>query len=181
MNYVCGIDLSLTATGIAVIDLTKSWQPPHYYTDTLKPPAKLDDLDRIEWLLSAIFNHSQADSLTVLEGPAYGAQGRGQHERAGLWWIVRRWLDKRDIPVAVAPPSNVKKYATGNGLASKDVVLMAAARRFPLFSGDNNAADALWLAAAGADHLGYPLVAMPESHRAALDKVAWPVLNGATT
>lgn len=45
---------------------------------------------------------------------------------------------------------------------------------------DNNQADALVLAAMGADHYGTPLVELPKAHREALEKVAWPDLTVAS-
>ncbi len=53
-------------------------------------------------------------------------------------------------------------------------MLLAAARRFDWFDGSNDAGDALWLAALGADQLGVPMVEMPKAHRVALAGVAWP-------
>ncbi|NUS59160.1 MAG: hypothetical protein HOV66_30530, partial [Streptomycetaceae bacterium] len=69
----------------------------------------------------------------------------------------------------------VKKYATGKGNAGKDEVLAAVVRRYPdVEVSNNNEADALVLRAMGCDHLGQPLAVVPQTHRAALDKVAWP-------
>lgn len=162
---VIGLDLSLSATGVA----GDGW------TEVVKPPAKLRDHSRLRWILVGLRDFTRSD-LVVVEGPAYGNQGlqRGHHERAGLWWMATHDLWARGIPVAVAPPATVKRYATGKGNADKDAVLLAAARRFPWFSGDNNEADALWLAAAGYDRLGHPLADMPAAHRKALDAVVWP-------
>lgn len=170
---VTGVDLSLTAVGIARHQLGGTW-----YTTTIKPPARLTGIDRLVWLLNKVSEHCVATQLVAVEGPSYGSgtTGRqsGQHERAGLWWMVRHELWRWGIPVAVIPPATVKQFATGKGSADKDAMVLATARRFPDFEGDNNAADALWLAAMGADHLGAPLVDMPQANRAALGKVVWP-------
>lgn len=165
---VIGADLSLTSTGIAS---NAGW------TETLKPPAKLRGHERMAWLRERILNHTRGADLVVVEGPSYGSQSgqAGHHERAGLWWLVTHAWWKADQRFAVAPPKSVKKFATDNGNAGKDAMLLAAARRFPNFDGDNNACDALWLAALGAEHLGVPMVAMPQAHRVALAGVAWPV------
>lgn len=174
ISHVTGIDLSLTATGVSTLHLDSgTWK-----TVTFKPPSKLDGLDRMDWITDRVLAHCFEGELAVMEGPAFGAAGRGQHERGGLWWIVLRLLRNRRSPTAVAPPTNVKKYATGKGGASKDEVMLHTARRFPAFDGDNNAADALWLAAMGAEHLNRAIVALPTTHRAALKGVAWPQLPG---
>jgi crossover junction endodeoxyribonuclease RuvC len=167
---VLGLDLSLTSTGVAA----PTW------TYALKPAPALRGTDRMLWFRRQIFDDaispSTALTLVAMEGPAYGATGgqKGHHERAGLWWLVRCMLAGVDVPVAVIPPASLKLYATGKGNAGKDEILMAAARRFDWFAGGNDEADALWLAAMAADHLGTPPVVMPAAHRAALAKVEWP-------
>lgn len=171
---VLGIDLSLTATGLAGPDWTR----------TLKPPAKLAGVARIDWILSQIDDQLVRDGyldLAVVEGPAFSRQAgqAGHHERAGLWWAVARELDHDDVPYAVVSPTALKRYGAGKGNAGKDDVLREVTRRFDWFTGDNNAADALVLAAMGADHLGHPIAAMPATHRAALAAVAWPKLVSA--
>jgi crossover junction endodeoxyribonuclease RuvC len=179
---VLGIDLSLTSTGLGI---WRSGAGMILGTVRLRPPAPFRDLARMRWICEQIGlytePHMEGATLAVLEGPSYGNQGSGRqaghHERAGLWWLVREKLDSLGVPVAVAPPATVKKYATGSGNAGKDEVLKAALRRNPDFDGGNDEADAMWLAAMGADHLGRaPIV--PESHRAVLAKVNWPNLIG---
>jgi crossover junction endodeoxyribonuclease RuvC len=166
---VLGLDLSLSGTGVAGAN----------WTATIKPPAKLRDVARLDWILSAILDRAADVDLVVVEGPAYSRQAsqQGHHERAGLWWVTIRALWRRGVPYAVVTPGGLKRYATGKGTASKDEVLVAVTRRFDWFAGDNNAADALVLAAMGADHLGTPLATMPDKHRGALDAVTWPDLK----
>jgi crossover junction endodeoxyribonuclease RuvC len=167
---VIGLDLSLVATGLA------SLTPAYLHTVTIK--VKGDGLLRLRRIASQIKDAVADAALVVVEGPSYGSQGRGQHERAGLWWLVADRLWNASVPLAVAPPSSIKKYAVGVGggpKASKDAVLLAASRRFPTFDGDNNAADATWAAAMGLDHLtGRSPV--PAAHRVALKGCTWPTL-----
>lgn len=171
--HVIGLDLSLACTGVAS---SRSW------ADTIKPPPKLRGHDRMANLIQTVRDHTRAADLVVVEGPSYGNQGAqrqaGHHERAGLWWLVTHDLWRREVPFVVASPATVKKYACGRGNASKDEVLVAVCRRFDWFAGNNDAADAVVLAALGADHLGVPMVTMPQTHRAALSGVEWPDLAG---
>lgn len=170
---VVGLDLSLTATGIAS---TKGW------SETLKPTG-MRAHQRLAWLHAALRMHIPATvDLVVVEGPAYSRQAgqSGHHERAGLWWLItHRLLWGRDVPFAVAPPTSRARYATGRGNAGKDEVLLACDRRFGhlIAADDNNAADAVVLAAMGADWLGHPLVDMPAANRKALDGVEWPEMG----
>ncbi|MEU8371194.1 hypothetical protein [Micromonospora tulbaghiae] len=166
-----GIDLSLTCTGVA----GRGW------TDTIRPPAKLRGHERLQWIEDRIGDFAHRCDLIAVEGPAYGTQRagiqRGHHERAGLWWLTtqRLWVNK--IPLAVVDPTSLKRYATGKGNADKAAMMLAVARRFPWFDGGEDEADALWLAAMAADHLGHPMCDMPAAHRKALDAVQWPDLT----
>lgn len=173
---VVGLDTSLTATGVAHV-FTKTGD---FGTYTLKSPdpGKVGEHGRLDFLLKQIEIACADVDLAVMEAPAPGAKGNAGHSLAGLWWLVRHQLWTARIPTAVMNPMHVKKYACGDTKADKDRIVLATARRFEQFDGDNNAADALWLAHAGADHLGHPIVTLPQAQRAALDAVTWPALTG---
>ncbi|PYG00180.1 Holliday junction resolvasome RuvABC endonuclease subunit [Georgenia satyanarayanai] len=173
--HVVGIDLSLTATGIA-----------HAYTggttvDTITSkgtadatlPARAARLDR---LTTTILDNLGDAQLVVLESPSLGqARQGGQLDRHGLWWLVAHALHRRGYPTATVTPAGRAKYATGKGNAPKDAVLLAVARRYPTVEVvNNNEADALVLAAMGTRHLGHPIDDMPLTHTAALDAAHWP-------
>jgi Holliday junction resolvasome RuvABC endonuclease subunit len=166
-----GLDLSLTGTGIAS---SKGW------TRVLHPPAKARGHVRLDWIRDQVLEHvgSVHENLVVVEGPSYGNQGAqrqsGHHERAGLWWLITHALWKRGVDYAVASPASRAKYATGRGNAAKADVVREVTRRFDWFAGGEDEADALVLAAMGADWLGAPIVDMPKTHRAALGPVRWP-------
>lgn len=167
MPKIIGLDLSLTGTGIA----GDGW------TETISHP-KLRGHARLQAILNDIAKFTIGADMVVVEGPAYGSQAagrqQGQHERAGLWWLTTHKLWKSDTWIAVAPPNKLKQYATGKGNAGKDDIVREVTRRFDWFGGDNNAADALVLAAMGYDHFGAPIVEVPKTHRAALNGVQWP-------
>lgn len=181
MTAVIGLDLSLTSTGVATV--TDGGQA---LTAQIRPSATLTGYPRLQWLLEQIHQHATDTRLVLVEGPSYGSgsKGRqsGQHERAGLWWAVTYRLWRNNITFAVVSPANLKKYATGKGNASKDAVLIAAARRYQdVYIDGNDEADALILAAMGADYLGFPLAVVPKVNRGALDSVEWPDLVAFTT
>lgn len=175
---VMGLDLSLTSTGIAVIDGA---------TITLaKVASKGKDVDdlvtrsrRLNAIGAAILDLVQIHSpeLIVIEGPSMSSKFGHAHDRSGLWWLIVMRL-MRSVVVVEVPPSNRMKYATGKGQASKDVVLTAVVRRYqhqivqPIES--NDTADALILAAMGQRFLGAAIeTSLPATHLAAMDKVHW--------
>lgn len=173
--HVVGIDLSLTATGIA-----------HAYTgaavvETITSIGKAgatlaDRAARLDHLTTTILENLGNAQLVVIEGPAYSRSNPGMHDRSGLWWLVVDALRHRAYPTAVVTPTGRAKYATGKGNAGKDQVLLAVARRYPdVEVTNNNEADALVLAAMGARHLGHALEHdLPKTHLTAMDAAAWP-------
>jgi crossover junction endodeoxyribonuclease RuvC len=174
MAIVSGLDLSLTATGVA-----------HAYPDPRgdsrigsgrigSPTIGVRRLREIRDKVLGWVGARDLVDLVVVEGPAYSAQGGQAHERAGLWWMVYEALDDLNFRLLVVPPATLKVYATGSGAAGKDVVLASACRRLPWAGSDNNEADAAWLCAIGADLLGEPIVTLPATHRRALAKLTLP-------
>jgi crossover junction endodeoxyribonuclease RuvC len=167
---IIGLDLSLTSTGIATAESGGA------FVRRVQPKGKTGH-DRLEYLRHQVMMDAFPADLVVIEGPSYASAARSKyaHEAAGLWWLVAHslWADRRRV--AIVPPASRAKYATGKGNAAKDAVLLAAARRYPHVDIDgNDQADALILAAMGADHLGHPLAPVPATHRAALAAVDWP-------
>ena len=189
MSRIIGVDLSLTSTGVAVIDTVDGQLLDITLRTITSKPTKAKDattslhdravrLDRIERDLfeGPLFGHFD---LAVIEAPSYGSSNGGKHERSGLWWAVVRRLKDQVGAVAEVPPSSRMKYATGSGQADKDKVLAAVIRRYPHVPVDgNDQADALLLAAMGARHLDQPVEdSLPITHLAAMDKVEWPSVN----
>lgn len=174
---IIGLDLSLTATGVAIIDGANALTLT--ITSAARREAALSDrANRLAEIVAEVLSatlHPETPDLVVVEQPAFSRTTGHHHDRSGLWWMVVRGLLDWPLDVAEVTPGGLKKFVTGRGNAGKDEVLLAVARRFPdVEVRNNNEADALVLAAMGADHMGLPLVDMPAAHRAALDAVRWP-------
>ncbi|QDZ15803.1 crossover junction endodeoxyribonuclease RuvC [Humibacter ginsenosidimutans] len=170
---VVGLDLSLTATGIATVGDTTN-------VLTLKSKgnatATLDERAlRLHNLTLDIITRAVFGDTVVIEQPAYGQTGGSHHDRSGLWWLVVDALIPEVDRLIEVTPQTVKKYATGKGNASKDEVLAAVVRRYPNVPvANNNEADALILAAIGARLSGTPIESgLPLTHIDALAKVRW--------
>ncbi|MFF0409725.1 hypothetical protein ACFYUY_04730 [Kitasatospora sp. NPDC004745] len=177
---VIGLDLSLTSTGIAGVD----------WADALRPRATLRGHARIDWHLREIRERTRRADLVLVEGPSHG-HGRQafHHELAGLWWHVTHMLWQRGIPYAVVPPSCRIVYACGRAnpakdfpakgrsLVAKGMVRDAVVQRYGLEcegAGRYDKADAAVMAHMGRDWLGQPVAPVPQTHRRALEGVAWP-------
>ena len=173
MRPVVGLDLSLTGTGVTVINAgvhTALFGAKGHKSDTLQMRA-----DRLDTLFSQIVNVIPEHALVVIEQPAYASVGGSHHDRSGLWWIIVHHLYQfHDI--AEVPPSTLKKYATGKGNASKDAVLAAVVRRYlDVDVTDNNVSDSLVLAAMGSRFLGRPLeLELPKVNLGAMTAIQWP-------
>ena len=175
---VIGLDPSLTATGIAIIE----GDDIHVITVKSKGEAGATLRDRharLDNLRDRIMRHIQEADLVVIEQPAFSRTTGHHHDRSGLWWMImdalHLWTCGPD-QIAEVTPGSLKKYATGKGNAGKDEVLLAVARRYPDFAvKDNNQADALVLAAMGCRHLGHPIDDLPKLHLTAMDAVKWEI------
>jgi len=168
---VIGVDLSLSSTGVGC---SLGW------TERLRVTAPAGfRFSRLRRIKDAVMEHAHGADLVVVEGPSFASKSgsqTGHHERAGLWWFVMDAVDAAGLRWIEVPPASLKKYATGRGNAGKDEVLAAAVRRFPAIEvRGNDEADALWLAAVGADLLGESMLEMPAVNRAALAKLVLPL------
>ena len=187
---VIGLDLSLRATGLAVIDtdtgaITVSVVKTRAARVGTSEHARIAwVVDRLDMLGHAIAEHAMPHrppwvNLACIEGPSFGSQGGQAHERAGLWWSTVGDIHRYGTAFAVIPPTTLKAYATGKGNADKILMMQAAMKRLgdrcPDLP-DDNACDALWLALAAAHRVGAPQVALPAAQVARLDAVSWPEL-----
>jgi len=180
---VVGIDPSLTGTGIAS---SNGWVDViGYKRPRAKDPGitQLPHADRaaaMRTLLDQVLETIGTPDLAVIELPAVSRSGGGAHERGWFWWQLHNQLHNRQIPIGLLTPNARALYATGKGNAPKNLVVDSIARRFPQWAteGNDNAADAVALMAAGRDWLGAPITDLPKTHRAALDAATWPTLPG---
>ncbi len=176
---IVGIDASLTATGIAVIDTSGLEDPIYTMTVSSKPGGSdlRQRMFRLDRIAETINNHIEGADLAAIEAPSYGSRNGQAWERAGLWWHVVRRAWGMDVPVVEIPPKSLKKFATGKGNADKALVAAAMTRLWPDAAPDNdNEFDALTLATIGAVRLApqtLPFTPL-ERHRATCDAIDWP-------
>ena len=181
-SFIVGLDLSLTGTGLAELDLDAE----HFVNvDTHGTKGKRGDKyaqrgERLLGMANYILDWTTAGPtdprLVVVEGPSIGSKGGSQFDRSGLWWLVVTKLAARGIDVLVVPPKTRAKYATGNGNSGKDVVVAHVTEQYGhLYDGrikNDNEADAMVLAAMGARYLGYEIDDdLPEQNVSAMSGV----------
>lgn len=167
MTTVIGLDLSLTATGIAYPDGT---------TATIKTRTAAGDL-RLLHIQQTIADALHPDPhLVVLEDLPTHAHSAGI--TGMVHGAVRAVLLAHQVPYALIAPATLKAYATGSGSSGKSGMVLAAFKRagVEFEREDDNQCDAWWLRAAGLDRLGEPLFPLPQAQRDRLDKAKWPIL-----
>jgi Holliday junction resolvasome RuvABC endonuclease subunit len=166
---IMGLDLSMTATGVAF---------PDGSTAVIKPSGEGDArLLSIEaWTDKAIA--VARPQLAVIE--QFGAfQGSAARTVPMVHAVVRMRLMHAGIPYVLFTPQTLKTFATGRHTADKAAMMLAAFKRMGREFTDDNECDAAWLRAAGHYAYGEPVVDLPKSHTEALHKVIWPRIAGA--
>lgn len=189
MTTVVGIDLSLTGTGVAVLEPERV---PRLTVIGSKPigPSVAERWSRLDQQSDRLFEFIDPgclddghplpgvgeQGLVVVEQPAYSQTQGSQHDRAGLWWLVVGTLLDAGWRLCEVSPTALKKYATGKGSASKAEMMARTAQEWPgtTFESDNDS-DALWLAAMGRAYLDADtaLHAVTKARQAVLKGVAW--------
>lgn len=163
---VIGLDLSMTATGVALPDGT---------TLTIKPKGTGDG--RLLYIRDQIGQAVRGtDALIVLEDMPARLMANAAKAVGFVHGAVRSLLLEEGFQYAAVSPATLKAYATGKGNADKTAMAIAALKRAGLEFADDNCCDAWWLRATGLDHLGVPEIVLPQVQRDRLAKVVWPVM-----
>lgn len=161
MNII-GIDPSLTGTGWAVGDLTGT------------VTADGED-ERLPHIYRSVMFLAEATHLAIIEDLPVHGHGAGKTGMAQ--GVIRLALQHLMVPYITVPPATVKKFATGHGNATKADMRMALYQRTGIDVRDDNQADAAWLRHLGYALIGLPLIPLPKTHLAALDKLPRPDLT----
>ncbi len=141
-----GIDLSLTSTGLCVLDTER--------TISRIVPDKLRGFERVHYIVAAILAAlPPADELPAIfiEGYSFGSKGRAIFDIAECGGIVRWELGQHGYTYTDVPPASLKKWATSKGNADKGLMLATAIRKYDYEGSSHDEADALLLAYYGRD------------------------------
>lgn len=187
MPRYLGIDSSLTGTGLARAYVKQVWSdgPPAFEqvvdlaTVGASKPKKGDTWiaksRRVHEVLDGIAAaiHETVPDAIALEELAYGAKGDAAVVLHWLWGEVVNLVRHSSAELYLVNVSGIKKFATGNGNAKKDEVMLAMAGRYPQYGiKDNNQSDALAACMMVARHCGTPFDTMPVKNLESMNKVA---------
>lgn len=173
---IAGIDPSLASFGIAM---------PDGILLTLKEvkipvrPADDEMARRLHWMAArfsrALAVHPPRPLLAVIEGYAPGSKGIQSTLRlAELGGIVRLRLFELGVAIKVVNPQQLKRFACGNGMASKDQ-MVGAARALGADPANHDEADAFLLRQLGRCAYGLEEPHRPEA-KEIMASTRWPTL-----
>ena len=169
-----GLDPSLTCTGVAVIDaeggvVTRRVTSPNIGSTLLARRNRIRHV--VDGVLASI---PKRVDVSVIEVPHSRQQFGAQNERIALYWILVDQLLGRG-PVVEVAPSQRAKLATGSGRATKGDVIAATREAFPhAFILDDNVADAVALAWAGARFAGGVVPEYSPGQEESFARLQWP-------
>src|SRR4051812_18705724 len=110
---VVGLDLSLTGTGVAVIEgrsITTGvfGATGHNDATLVERHRRLNHL--ADQIMYQVAPGMTRPDLVVIEGPSYSTVGGHTHDRSGLWWLVVNRLFDLGLPVLEVRPNLRCKY-----------------------------------------------------------------------
>lgn len=166
---VMGLDLSMGGCGVSVIKggkvlhLGRLRTAPVGSTEGLKVAKRGllasgqflgSDEERITWLMKQIRKTRKKHGVcfVVIEGHAFGAKGRALTILHELHGVVKHYMNKDEIAFVTIPPTEVKKFATGDGRADKQTMIHACNKAGQTDVKDSDRADAYWCGRFGWDN-----------------------------
>jgi crossover junction endodeoxyribonuclease RuvC len=151
-SIIIGLDLSLCATGISVIN-EKGDIIEKKLVESSAKEENTPRLTKICFTIMEIVN-SYNTNLVIIEGPTFGVQKTISIFQLGeLAGVVKEKLFIQNIPFIIVPPTVLKKFITGKGNSPKDVMMLKIYRKYGIEFENNNLADAYALARYGIQFL----------------------------
>ena len=146
MNY-CGLDLSLSGTGLIILDSTGQI----LLQQLIKTKASQVMEERFDNILyeiddKVVSKFKTNEYIINMEGLSFGSSGQSMLELAGLHYIIRHFFYIHKVNYIVTPPTKVKKFVTGKGNCKKNLMLLNVYKKFGITFDDDNIADAYCLA-----------------------------------
>jgi len=164
---VAGLDLSLVATAVTVLD-SKNQIVVEKLIKTKPTEGNMAELkrllsirDSIKTSLSEIL--PQKIDLAVIEGMAFNARNTSALvQLAALNYFVREGLTNLGIPWIIVFPSSLKKFCTGKGNSQKNEMMLAGFKKWGVTLTNDNIMDSYALSRIGTALLTKPKLIQSE-------------------
>jgi crossover junction endodeoxyribonuclease RuvC len=181
---IVALDLSLTATGIAVTHDAAG--EPRLSCRTVvtrkRPTETAIDHARLHETFAAVSSAMgcKPDLVVVEWLPQFEGKGDASLRLAELHGATKHWLWSKGYRYVDVKPVHLKQYATGKGNANKEQVREAVIARYGrlLHIGTFDEADAVTLLAMALDAYGQQLCPVNSIQGRGVTAVTWPDLNG---
>jgi len=123
LEYFLGIDPSATSTGLTLLGSDGSCEVH------LIKPRKLRDCARLQYINRDIksFISNKHITLCVYESPSYGSTHK-EFILGEVLGVIKLTVSSLGIPMVGSAPTQLKKYLTGSGRASKQSVIEHAVK-----------------------------------------------------
>jgi crossover junction endodeoxyribonuclease RuvC len=138
-----GLDLSLTATGLVVLDHAAFVTSKEVISSKKTEVLRLVEIaDRIVIAIRPFKN----EASVYMEGYSFASRSGQAFSIGELGGVVKAYLFKEGITPKIIPPTSLKKFVTGKGNAKKELMLKEVYKKWGVDFDDNNLADAYGLA-----------------------------------
>lgn len=146
-RYAVGLDASLTSFGVYMKCLGDG-EDYHFCVTSTKEKNVASDMHRVVEIADMVVDAVLSLNTLIVCFEDYGPIGRTAGKitaRAEICGIVKHALYRRGIDIITVTPNALKKFATDNGQAKKDMVMDAAAKQ-GFFTTVSDEADAFFAA-----------------------------------
>ena len=151
--YILGLDTS-TKTGAVVLS-----DDPKFIFEAEYEAKKLKGFERLAWFRETITKLLKTYPPTVVVIENYGfANAFTLVTLVEVGTVVRMALYDAKVPIVEIPPTTLKVYVTGKGVAPKEVMMRDIYKRWGFEAKTNNIADAFALAKLGLHLHGFETV-----------------------
>lgn len=139
MTRFVGLDPS-THTGLVILGYDG------HLLDSMEITAAGKDPGRMMEITDSVMEQLEPNDIIAIEGFSFGSKGAGVSVQYGIGWGIRFALVERGYEYIEVPPTSLKKFTGAAGNAGKEVVAVAAYKRWGFESNNNNITDAFVLA-----------------------------------
>ena len=148
-----GLDISLTATGVVLLEKFPGMRPRTDFADVVQSTAQEERYARIDRVATEVFAKivDGSPDVIVIEGLGQGGHGHVQAfvKVVELSGLIKLMLWANDYAWVEVPPSSLKKFVAGKGSTAKGGMCRAVEANWGFATKNDNLADAYGLAAVG--------------------------------
>ena len=146
---VCGIDASLTSTGIAAM----IYGELDNVISTRSVNSKKKGTDRLIEIREEVYKSVFGADLVLIEGYAFAKTNKA-HQIGELGGVLRVMFAEKTINYLEVAPTQLKKFATGKSNVSKEEIAVAAYKKWGIECRTNDETDAAVLVYIGLAYMG---------------------------